>query len=621
MRLLYLRTRIIMDRNTVIGFSLIFLILTGYYWYTAPTPAQQAQMQKTQDSLAKIEALTQKNIELANKQAQKVDSAHKDSVVTDHSDFAKNQIAVDPKQILISNKNLAVTINTLGGAVSKVVLSKYHRADSTPLVLLDPSENKQQWTWTDQKGNSISSANYNWQIENQTPQALSLILKINDSSYLKQTYTLTDTNEYVVNYRFTIHGMNNFIRTGNSDFKLSWVASLLKQERHKKWEDQNTALVYKMPNEDPDKLKVTEPTTEVLKNRVQWIGFKQQYFSSILVNKSEFSTDAKLGWDKIKDENKLKKMSADLFVDFKGENNKEVEMAYYFGPNHFYTMQAANVGLKMHEMERVIPMGWGIFGWVNRYIVVPVFSALEGTIGSMGIIILLLTVIIKILLLPLVYKSYISTAKMRILKPEIDAIKEKHGNDMQKIQTENMSLYKKAGVSPLSGCVPMLLQMPILFAMFQFFPNAIQLRQQSFLWSHDLSSYDSILDFGFNIPFYGDHISLFTLMMTASTLIYTHLNNQISGVTGQMKYIGYFMPIIFLGVLNDYASGLTWYYFVSNMITFGQQWAIRKMVDDKKLHAQIAESRKKPVVKSGFQKRMEEAMKMQQQKANAKKKK
>jgi YidC/Oxa1 family membrane protein insertase len=203
---------------------------------------------------------------------------------------------------------------------------------------------------------------------------------------------------------------------------------------------------------------------------------------------------------------------------------------------------------------------------------------------------------------------------MRILKPEIDEIKEKHGNDMQKVQADNMALYKKAGVSPLSGCVPMLLQLPILFAMFQFFPVAFELRQKSFLWSHDLSRYDSILDFGFTIPFFGDHLSLFTLLMTVSTLIYTHLNNQISGVTGQMKWIGYFMPIIFLGVLNDYASGLTWYYFVSNMITFGQQYVIRKMVDDKKLHAQISESRKKPVVKSNFQKRMEAAMKASQQK-------
>ena len=257
---------------------------------------------------------------------------------------------------------------------------------------------------------------------------------------------------------------------------------------------------------------------------------------------------------------------------------------------------------------------------MNRYVVVPVFHMLEGVIGSMGIIILLLTVIIKMVLLPLVYKSYISTAKMRILKPELDVIKEKHGSDLQKMQSENMELYRKAGVSPLSGCVPMLLQLPILFAMFQFFPNAFELRQKAFLWAQDLSQYDGP-SLGFTIPFYGDHVSFFTLLMTISTLIYTHLNNQISGVTGQMKYIGYFMPIIFLGVLNSYASGLTWYYFVSNMITFTQQWVIRRTVDDQKLHAQIAENRKKPVTKSKFQQRMEEAMKASQQKQAAAKRK
>ena len=603
-----------MDRNTVIGFSLIFLILTGYYWYTAPSPEQQALIQKSQDSLNRIvleKEQTQNKLDSAKFNQKNANSIAKDSVVKDKTNFAALSTGV-AKELSIANKNLIITINSQGGAVSKVVLSQYHRADSTPLVLLDPIDNHQSWTWTDQNGQTINSANYFWQVVNQTPKSLSLKLKINDSSYVQQDYSLTDTNMFVVNYNFTIHGMNNYIRRGNSDFKLSWNATLNKQERHKKWEDQNTSLVYKMPAEDPENLKITEPATEILKNRLEWFGFKQQYFSSLLINKSGFSTDAKLSWDKVNSENKLKKMSADVFVDFEGEENKVVNMAYYFGPNHFYTMQSASVGMPNHGIERVIPMGWGIFGWVNRYIVVPVFSALEGTIGNMGIIILLLTVIIKILLLPLVYKSYISTAKMRILKPEIDAIKEKNGDDMQKNQADNMSLYKKAGVSPLSGCIPMLLQMPILFAMFQFFPNAIQLRQQSFLWSHDLSSYDSIFDFGFNIPFYGDHISLFTLMMTASTLIYTHLNNQISGVTGQMKWIGYFMPVIFLGVLNDYASGLTWYYFVSNMITFGQQWVIRKMVDDKKLHAQITESRKKPVVKSGFQKRMEDAMKAQQ---------
>jgi YidC/Oxa1 family membrane protein insertase len=294
-----------------------------------------------------------------------------------------------------------------------------------------------------------------------------------------------------------------------------------------------------------------------------------------------------------------------------------LDFEFYFGPNQYNTLENVDFGIQEASVERIIPMGWGIFGWVNRGLVLPIFTFLQGLIGNAGIMIMLLTIIIKTMLLPLVYKSYISTAKMRILKPEMDAIKEKHNNDLQKVQAENMALYKKAGVSPLSGCVPMLLQLPILFAMFQFFPHAFELRQKTFLWSHDLSQWDGPY-LGFNIPFYGDHVSFFTLLMTASTLIYTHLNNQISGVTGQMKWMGYLMPVIFLGVLNDYASGLTWYYFVSNMITFGQQWAIRKMVDDDKLHKQIAEARKKPVKKSAFQQKMEEAMKVSQ--ARAKKK-
>lgn len=607
-----------MDRNTVIGFSLIFLILMGYYWYTAPTPEQQAQIVKTQDSLAKIDALKQKTDSAKFQPVVKVDSTQKDSLISDKSDF-KSFTAGEAKQITIANKHLEVSINTKGASVSKVVLSQFKRADSTQLVLLDPQGNKQNWTWTDQNGIQLNSANYIWQVEKQAANFVSLIIKINDTAFIRQEYKLNDqSNVYVVDYKFTVHGMDGFVRRGNSDFKFNWTAELNKQERGKKWELQNSNVVYKFPKEDPQTLSATEPGTEVLKNKLQWVGFKQQYFTALISNKNEFATDAKLSWDKLNSEDKVKKMTAELFLEYGGEPNKEYAMSYYFGPNHYKSMQTSNIGIADHQIERIIPMGWGIFGWVNRYIVVPVFSALDGVIGSMGIIILLLTIIIKTLLLPLVYKSYISTAKMRILKPEIDEIKEKHGNDLQKVQSENMSLYKKAGVSPLSGCVPMLLQMPILFAMFQFFPNAFELRQKTFLWSHDLSTYDSILDFGFNIPFYGDHVSLFTLLMTLSTLIYTHLNNQISGVTGQMKWIGYFMPVIFLGVLNDYASGLTWYYFVSNMITFGQQYAIRKMVDDKKLHAQIAESRKKPVVKSNFQKRMEDAMKASQQKSKKK---
>lgn len=224
----------------------------------------------------------------------------------------------------------------------------------------------------------------------------------------------------------------------------------------------------------------------------------------------------------------------------------------------------------------------------------------------------MLTLIIKLILFPLVYKSYVSSAKMRILKPEIDEIKEKYGTDMTKVQQENMKLYKRAGVSPMGGCLPMLIQLPILLAMFNFFPASYELRQKAFLWAHDLSTYDSILELGFNIPFYGTHISLFTLLMTVSTLLYTRMNNQLTGVSGQMKWISYLMPILFLGFFNNYASGLTYYYFLGNMITFGQNVLIRKFfVDENKLHKQIEENKKKPVVikKSGFQKRLEDMAK------------
>jgi YidC/Oxa1 family membrane protein insertase len=261
------------------------------------------------------------------------------------------------------------------------------------------------------------------------------------------------------------------------------------------------------------------------------------------------------------------------------------------------------------ELERIIPMGWGIFRWVNKYFVVHVFAFLSKFFSSYGIIILCLTLIIKTILFPLVYKSYLSAAKMRLLKPEMDEIKAKYGDDMQKLQQENMKLYRKAGVNPMGGCVPMLLQLPILLAMFQFFPSAFELRQQSFLWATDLSTYDSIYNLPFEIPFYGDHVSLFTLLMTASTLIYTLYNNQMTGVTGQMKWMSYLMPIIFLGVLNSYPAGLNYYYFLSNVVTICQQLIIRRFVDEKALHAQIQENKKKPVTKSKFQAKLEEMAK------------
>jgi YidC/Oxa1 family membrane protein insertase len=612
-----------MDRNSIIGFSLIFLILTGYYWYTSPTDAELKE-QARQDSIALVaQKATQaeQNKQVASEQSttgKTKDSAKLDSTLIGSIGSFAQQVNGDNKEISIGNKEITLGIQTRGAGIGRVTLNNYKRSDSSKLELLEPNSNRWFFELFTSNG-PLKSSDFVWKVEAQS--ASMVRLRLGDSlQHIDLTYRL-DPEGFEVYSQLKLVGVDQLIKARNSGVRLEWNAQLHKQERDFKWENQNSTVAYKLVGEDPDKLSEASEGEEVLKNRVQWVAFKQQYFSSVMLAKDGFSTDAKLGWTAIPENRqletgKIKAMSAELYLDYEREKEKVYDLSYYFGPNQYYTMQEAKLGGGDHQLQRIIPMGWGIFGWVNRYVVVPVFHALDGIIGSMGIIILLLTVIIKTALLPLVYKSYISTAKMRILKPELDEIKEKHGNDMQKMQSENMALYRKAGVSPLSGCVPMLLQLPILFAMFQFFPNAFELRQKSFLWAMDLSQYDGP-SLGFNIPFYGDHVSFFTILMTVSTLIYTHLNNQISGVTGQMKYIGYIMPIIFLGVLNDYASGLTWYYFVSNMITFGQQWVIRRTVDDTKLHAQIAENRKKPATKSKFQQRMEEAMKMSQQRAAA----
>jgi YidC/Oxa1 family membrane protein insertase len=611
-----------MDRNTIIGFSLIFLILVGYYWITAPSPEQRAREQKTQDSIAKVEA---EKATKAPTTAPSADTAElakakaKDSgaLAAVAGGFANN-IGGKEEMVLIKNKSLTVGISTKGGRVAAVRLNDHKRSDQSPLELFNAKNSEFYYELTVPNGTLRTDA-FIWKAVKQTDSSVTMRLDNGAGSYIDQIYTL-NKQQFLLDYKLELHGMQNQVMRGNPDLKHTWRAVLTNQEKDLKWETQNSYPMYKLQGEKPEELDATGEGDEAeVKSKVEWISYKQQYFNTTFISKDAFDKDAKISWKETKEVNGVKDMKSELYLDYALEESRAYNMAFYFGPNHFQTLKNLNTGTTDHQLQKIVPLG--IFGFVSRFVVIPVFNFLDDYTTNMGIIILLLTLIIKFLLLPLVYKSYISTAKMRILKPELDAIKEKHNGDMQKMQGENMSLYRKAGVSPLSGCIPILLQMPILFAMFQFFPHAFELRQKAFLWSADLSQYDSILNLGFNIPFYGNHVSLFTLLMTVSTLIYTHLNNQISGVSGQMKWIGYFMPVIFLGVLNDYASGLTWYYFVSNMVTFGQQAVIRRTVNDAKLHAQIAEARKKPVKKSAFAGRLETAMKQAQQKQQAAQKK
>ena len=362
--------------------------------------------------------------------------------------------------------------------------------------------------------------------------------------------------------------------------------------------------------EDYDELKEmsTDPQSETLNEGIKWVAFSQKFFNAGIISKNGFS-NGQFNTVPGTDTTVVKDASISLSIPLE-QAYAGVNMKYYFGPNSYKILKKVTP-----EYEKNIYMGYAAVSWVNKYIIVNLFGWLEGSIVSYGLIIFIIVIIVKGVLFPLTRKSYLSMAKMKVLKPELDELKEKYHDDPQKMQQEQMALYRQFGANPFQGCLPMVLQMPILFAMFFFFPNSIELRQQSFLWAHDLSTYDVLINLPFTIPFYGAHVSGFTLLMTISTILYTWSNNQVSSVQGQMKNIGYFMPIIFMFVLNSYSSGLSFYYFCSNIITFGQQALIRRFVDDGKIREKLEENKEKNSnkKKSKFQTRLEEAMKASQE--------
>jgi YidC/Oxa1 family membrane protein insertase len=416
--------------------------------------------------------------------------------------------------------------------------------------------------------------------------------------------------------------MEDLIPEGIDYLNLEWQIKTPHTEKSKKNQDMYTGIHYQYSSDNEvDYLSFSSTDDDEINSRLNWVAFKQQFFSSILIAKDKFQKSTNLTSttnDEIENVNStyIKDLVAKFELPYYHKNNERLSFQFLFVPNHYKTLESYNSGF-----EELIPLGWGIFGWVNQYIIINIFDLLNNYFTSFGIIILLLTLIIKLGLSPFTYKAFLSQAKMKVLKPEIEIITEKNkGKDQMKVQQETMSLYRKAGVNPMGGCLPMLFQFPILIAMFQFFPASIELRQESFLWADDLSSYDSIYNLGFNIPFYGDHISLFTLLMTISTLLYTRMNSSMAtGQMAQMKWMMYLMPIMFLGFFNNYAAGLTYYYFLANMFTMTQQYFMMRFVDEKGILAQIEANKKKPAKpKSKFQKKLEEMQKQQEKKMNKK---
>jgi YidC/Oxa1 family membrane protein insertase len=412
--------------------------------------------------------------------------------------------------------------------------------------------------------------------------------------------------------------MQDILPSNAQDIALNWSMHTPSQEASVQNQQRTCTVYYKFYDDDVDHLSTVKDEKKTLTSDISWVSFKQQFFSSILIANTKFSSPvvecAKNGNPKL-----VKNYGAQVYIPFGRSADESFGMSFYYGPNNYKLLKKYSEGANL-DLNGEISLGWGIFGWVNKFIVIPIFDFLNGFNLNYGIVILILTLVLKSLLFPIAYRTYVSSAKMRVLKPEIDEISKKFPKteDAMKKQQATMALYKKAGVNPVAGCLPMLMQLPILYALISFFPASIELRQQHFLWAHDLSTYDSIYNFGFNVPFYGDHISLFALLMTLSQYLYLSANQQLMGTGGTdqmaktMKWMMYITPVMILGFLNSYSAGLSYYYFLANLITFGQTFLARRFINEKELHRKMQENKAKPVKVSKFQKRLDDMVKQQQ---------
>jgi YidC/Oxa1 family membrane protein insertase len=598
------------DKNSLIGFVLMAVILIVFNTFffpeveqeqaatTAPTETVITQAELTETATEPIALLD--------------NSVVSEELKATYGIFASAAIGTDEFQI-IENDKLKITVANKGGRITSVILKEYQTFDSLALDLFDADSSRFNLQFT--TGHNINTADLYFVAE-QSSNTLSMKLKADDSHYVEYLYTLN--NDYLIDFDINFVGMESIIPSGVNYMNLEWQMKTPQTEKSKTNQDMYTGIQYQYSSDNEvDYLSFTSTDEDEINARLNWVAFKQQFFSTIFIAKDGFDKPTKLTSTKSEGSKFIKDLAAKFELPYKHNRDEQLSFQFYFGPNHYKTLEAYNSGF-----EELVPLGWGIFGWVNQYIIINIFDFLSKYFSSYGIIILLLTLIIKIGLAPFTYKAFLSQAKMKVLKPEIDKINDKlKGKDPMKAQQETMGLYRKAGVNPMGGCLPMLFQFPILIAMFRFFPASIELRQESFLWATDLSSYDSIYNLGFDIPFYGDHISLFTLLMTVSTLLYTHMNSSMAtGQMAQMKWMMYLMPIMFLGFFNNYAAGLSYYYFLANMFTFTQQYFMKRMIDEDAILAQLEANKKKPAKpKSKFQKKLEDMQKKQEQQLKKKK--
>ena len=643
-----------MDKKTIIGLVLIFAVMTAWMYMIQPSEEEKAEIKRKQDSVLvlqqkaneKAEKATTKTLTKSEELQQKIAVAKsEDSTAVEAQkeldDYfgVFSKAAMNPqRQLFVENDLLRVELNTLGGKIEQVYLSEYktYHQDSVRFFTkggnnygLNLSLGSRLLQTKDLNfevfvNNKAYTNDAPIKVSGQDSVVVSMRIYTNqidsvakDVSYLEYRYTIKG-NDYRVGFDVVSHNLNNVI-TDKSNLEFVWDSKLRMKEKDGSVENKSSSIYYLLKDE-VEYLKENGVDDKKEENGIpiKWISYKQQFFSTALIateGDGFISSTMQTITEKGEKDNYLRTMTSNISIPYQDEKNHyEYDMEFFFGPNKYAIISDYDL-----QMEEIIPLGWGFFllQWINRFVIIPVFDFLQSFGWSMGLIILILTILVKIVLFPLAYKQFASTAKMKVIAPEVQKINEKYPKQEQAMQKQQavMNLYKRAGIKPMAGCLPMLIQFPILIAMFRFFPASIELRQQSFLWADDLSTYDSIINLPFNIPFYGNHVSLFCLLMTIAQLIYTHISMkqqaQQQTMPG-MKFMMYFMPIMMLFIFNSFSAALNYYYFISLCFTFLQMFIIRKTIDEKKVLQRLEANAKKPLKKSKWQQRIEALEKQNQ---------
>ncbi|MEP6582722.1 MAG: membrane protein insertase YidC [Ginsengibacter sp.] len=591
-----------MDRNTVIGFVLLALLFIGYFYYSKQGQlALEKESQHQQDSVNKLKPKIDSSIGIA---------ANADSVSHQYiSSGILQDSSAKEEFTTVENKVLKITFSSKGGQPKTIELKDFKTFDKRPLILQDARFNNISYAINTGENKTAQTSDLLFtpsplQTTKNGSFQISYFLQTKNGEKIEHQYILSPDN-YLIDLNIKFQGINKLFT--ENKLNLTWQAKADKQEKDIEWETQQSHIAY-VENGDYDfeHLASGKSDDKKFQKPVDWIAVKQQFFATAIVAKNKFE-HAEVKWETPSDTSLkiIAKATADLQLKVPEGQSGDVSLQLFYGPSDYKILKSYN-----NQMYNMVPLGSGIFAFVkylNRGFVMPVFNFLTSKIASFGLVIALLTIIIRLLISPLTYQSYLSGAKMKLLKPEIDALKVKYGDDKQSFGMEQMKLFKSAGVNPLGGCIPALLQIPIFFALYNFFNSSITLRGKSFLWATDLSSYDSIYNMPFNIPFYGNHISLFTILAVITSLLISlyGMSNMQDNSNPVMKYMPFIFPVILLGVFNKLPSSLTWYYTVSNAITLIIQFVIQKyIIDHQKILAQLEANKKKPASKSKWQERI-----------------